>query len=168
MYKIIGADWKEYGPISTETVRQWIKEGRATAQTRVQAEGSRDWKALGECAEFADVLPLVAAVLPGSTPPMSPLAMPQVDRRIHGLAVAGLVLGILGFVQCCGPVMGALALVLSIAALLQIKQEPARYKGNDLAIAGIVLAIFGFIITGLLYWFGAAEHLEKLLREMTR
>ncbi|MBU6401860.1 MAG: DUF4339 domain-containing protein [Verrucomicrobia bacterium] len=56
MYKIIGADQQEYGPISAEQLRQWITEGRANAQTRARAEGSPDWKTLAEFPEFAEVL----------------------------------------------------------------------------------------------------------------
>jgi len=56
MYKIIGADGREYGPVTTEQLRQWIREGRANAQTKVQAEGSTDWKALGAIPEFAELL----------------------------------------------------------------------------------------------------------------
>lgn len=56
MYKIIGADGKEYGPVTVEQLRQWIAEGRANAQTKVQAEGSAEWKTLGELAEVADLL----------------------------------------------------------------------------------------------------------------
>ena len=56
MYKIIGADGKEYGPVTTEQLRQWTREGRTSAQTKVQAEGSTEWKALGEFSEFADLL----------------------------------------------------------------------------------------------------------------
>ena len=53
MYKIIGADGKEYGPISAEGLRQWIAEGRANAQTKVQVEGSAEWKRLEELPEFS-------------------------------------------------------------------------------------------------------------------
>jgi uncharacterized membrane protein len=56
MYKIIGGDGKEYGPISAEQVRQWIAEGRANAQTPVQAAGSTEWKPLSSFPEFADAL----------------------------------------------------------------------------------------------------------------
>ena len=35
MYKIIGADGNEYGPITTEQLRQWLAEGRVNAQTKV-------------------------------------------------------------------------------------------------------------------------------------
>lgn len=52
MYKIIGADQKEYGPISAEQIRQWISEGRVNAQTQACAEGSQDWKPLGMFPEF--------------------------------------------------------------------------------------------------------------------
>jgi TM2 domain-containing membrane protein YozV len=62
MYKIIGADGRQYGPISAEQVKQWVAEGRANAQTMVQAEGSTEWKALANFPEFA-------AQIPHSAPP---------------------------------------------------------------------------------------------------
>ncbi len=64
MYKIIGADGKEYGPVNSDQVRQWVREGRANAQTRVQPEGSTDWIALGELAGFEDVLGRRAETVP--------------------------------------------------------------------------------------------------------
>ena len=33
MYRIIGGDGREYGPISLDQMRQWIAEGRVNAQT---------------------------------------------------------------------------------------------------------------------------------------
>lgn len=56
MYKIIGADQKEYGPVTADQIRHWIAEGRANAQTRAQAEGSADWKPLSEWPEFSEAL----------------------------------------------------------------------------------------------------------------
>jgi hypothetical protein len=58
MYKIIGADGQEYVPASAEQLRQWIWEGRANAQTKVQPEGATEWKTLAEFPEFADALRL--------------------------------------------------------------------------------------------------------------
>jgi hypothetical protein len=57
MYRIIGADGKEYGPISAEQLRQWIAEGRVNAQTRVLAEGATEWKTIAETPEFAAAVP---------------------------------------------------------------------------------------------------------------
>jgi hypothetical protein len=56
MYKIIGADQKEYGPVTAEQLRQWIAEGRAGGQSSVQLEGTTEWKPLADFPEFADVL----------------------------------------------------------------------------------------------------------------
>src|SRR5260221_7032267 len=53
MYRIIGADGKEYGPVSAEIVRQWIAQGRANAQSRIRPEEAADWKCLSELPEFA-------------------------------------------------------------------------------------------------------------------
>jgi len=56
MYKIIGGDGNEYGPVSDAQLRQWMAEGRAGRQTQVQREGESDWKSLGEFPEFAGEL----------------------------------------------------------------------------------------------------------------
>jgi hypothetical protein len=170
MYNIIGADWKEYGPVSADAVRQWIKDGRATAQTRVQVEGTREWRLLGQCPEFADALPLLSAPTASGQPPAEPdlVIQPRGDRRTNGFAIAGLILGSFCFIQCCGPVTGSLGVLLSILGLVQIHNEPQRYKGKEMAIAGLALSLLGFLITALLFWSGAAENLEKMLREALR
>jgi hypothetical protein len=68
MYKIIGADGKEYGPVSVEQIRQWLREGRANGQTKVVADGATEWKALSELPEFAAALG--ARVTPPAQPPV--------------------------------------------------------------------------------------------------
>ena len=61
MFKIIGGDGRQYGPISVEQLRQWILEGRANAQTLAQPDGATDWKPLASLAEFAAQLAASAA-----------------------------------------------------------------------------------------------------------
>jgi hypothetical protein len=68
MYKIIGADQKEYGPVTGDQLRQWIAEGRMNAQTRVRAEGSETWQPLSAFPEFAGIPGAAAAATP---PPLS-------------------------------------------------------------------------------------------------
>ena len=48
MYRILGADGKQYGPASLEQMRKWIAESRVTAQTRVQEVGAGEWKTAAE------------------------------------------------------------------------------------------------------------------------
>jgi hypothetical protein len=71
MYRIIGADGKEYGPVTGDQMRQWIAEGRVNARTRARAEGAPDWQPLIQFPEFADVAGVSAAGAPaGALPPM--------------------------------------------------------------------------------------------------
>lgn len=67
MFKILGADGKEYGPVPAEELRRWISEGRAGAQTQVRADGSDHWIALQTVPEFAALL-------------RSPMAIPASER----------------------------------------------------------------------------------------
>ena len=56
MFKIIGADHKEYGPVTADQINAWILEGRANGQTLVQEPGSSEWKPLSSLTEFATAL----------------------------------------------------------------------------------------------------------------
>jgi hypothetical protein len=82
MYRIIGADEREYGPVTADQLRQWIAEGRANAQTRVLVEGATEWKPLGTLPEFfAGPPPLTA--MPHATPAAS--ALVEVNGPAVGL-----------------------------------------------------------------------------------
>ena len=52
MYKIIGADREEYGPVSADQIRAWLVEGRADGRTMAQAAGSAEWRPLSTFPEF--------------------------------------------------------------------------------------------------------------------
>lgn len=70
MYKIIGADGKEYGPVPVDRVRDWMAGGRANAQTRIRRDGENEWTTIGALPEFAD------QVAAASAPPPPPAAAP--------------------------------------------------------------------------------------------
>lgn len=82
MYKIIGADQKEYGPVHAEQMRQWIIEGRINGQTPVQAAGDTAWKPLAMFAEFSAILPSG----PPAPPSFAGAAVPGVDGRAAALS----------------------------------------------------------------------------------
>lgn len=50
-FYIQGNDGNEYGPVDSETLRAWIKEGRANAMTQVRTE-SGTWRRLQDYADF--------------------------------------------------------------------------------------------------------------------
>lgn len=68
MYKIIGADQREYGPVSADQIRAWLREGRLNAHSKIKLEGNETWQAVQDIAEFA------AEVAPKPPPTLPPLS----------------------------------------------------------------------------------------------
>ncbi len=56
MYRVRGSDQNVYGPISAETIRQWIGERRLNRDSQVCREGEEVWQPLSQVTEFADAL----------------------------------------------------------------------------------------------------------------
>ncbi|MEI6392910.1 MAG: DUF4190 domain-containing protein [Verrucomicrobiota bacterium] len=140
MYRVLGADGKEYGPVSAEVLRQWIVQGRANAQTQVKPEGVADWQTLASVPEFEPDF----AVAPGATPSL-PLSATAAETKTSGMAITSLVLGILGLFTC--GVTSLVGLILGIIALVKINRSGGRLSGNGLAISGIcVSAIFVLMV----------------------
>jgi hypothetical protein len=94
MYKIIGADQNEYGPVSADDIRCWVRDGRATAQTLAHGEGETDWRPLSSYPEFANLFTLPPRVTP---PVSSPGAVPKQKIRNYLLSA------IVATVFCCLP-----------------------------------------------------------------
>jgi len=142
MYRILGADGKEYGPASGEVLRRWIAERRVNGQTMTQSEGAPGWKPLCTLPEFADL----------AQPPRITAAPPSfASEGAHPLknspmAVAGFVCSLLGLMCCGGALFSVLGLVFSVIGLGEIKRHPRQLTGNSLAIAGIALAILGLLL----------------------
>jgi hypothetical protein len=164
MYKIIGADGKEYGPISAEGLRQWIAEGRANGQTKVQVEGSIEWKRLEELPEFS------TAPGGGNVPlPAGPIGPLTSQPRTNSLATAGLVLGILSvtFGLCCyGLPFNVAGIVCSLVALTQIRSDPQRERGHGLAITGLALSILSIVFAILLLVFSLSFRSSDWMRHI--
>lgn len=145
MYKIIGTDGKQYGPVTADQLRQWLAQGRVDARTHTLAEGATEWKPLGTLPEFAELFqsqhpPTIGALRPAAS-------VSGVPSKTNGFATAGLVFGILSTILCCcGFPFGILGIVFSAVALYQIREHPGRYEGRGQAIAGLVLSIIGLII----------------------
>jgi hypothetical protein len=177
MYKIIGADLKEYGPVSAEQLRQWIAEGRVNGQTKVQAADATEWKTMADLPEFAGVLPAsplpahpIAPVEPSvelgaTSAPMTPLPL---TPRNSQMAVWAMVSGIGSLLCCCGFwLLAPLAIVLGAVALSQSKDHP-ELTGRGFAITGIVLGIVA-ILSWAVFWlvcFSSPDFMQSMRNAM--
>jgi hypothetical protein len=143
MYNIIGADGKQYGPISLGQMQQWIKEGRINAKSRVQAAGSADWKTAADFPEFGFG---TAGGAPGPGPMVPPLPAGQPAAQQSGLAITSLVLGILSLV-CFGFLAGIPAIICGHIARARARRFPVVYGGAGLALAGLIMGYVGLVMT---------------------
>ncbi|MGC3961604.1 MAG: DUF4190 domain-containing protein [Verrucomicrobiota bacterium] len=148
MYKIIGVDGKEYGPITSEQLRQWFSQSRINGETKVKADGDSEWQPLKTLPALADLF---------TTPPPI-MAAAASQAKTSGWAITSLVLGILGFFSC--GITAVFGLVAGILGLKKIKKSEGRLTGSGLAIAGIVVS--GLMI--LMLPLGAAMLLPALAK----
>jgi hypothetical protein len=159
MYKIIGADGREYGPVTAGQLRQWITEGRANAQTQTLGPGASEWKPLGALPEFA------GPFAPPTPPVIGPWpGMAARTRKTSGFAVTGLICGVLAWMSfccCCGFPFNFLGLVFSLIGWAQISRQPELYEGRGLAVAGLILSAAGLLLGFGLTLLNLALHPEN-------
>jgi hypothetical protein len=141
MFKIIGGDGKEYGPVSIEQLRQWIAEGRVNNQTLAQAEGDTQWKPLAQYPVFA--APTASAPPP---PPMSP---PPVAGQPQPHVSNYLVPAILSTICCCLP-FGIVAIVF--AAQVNAKLQAGDVQGARQSSEKAKMWCWVALLCSLIFW----------------
>src|SRR5688572_6238332 len=133
MFKIIGGDGRQYGPITAEQLREWIAAGRANAQTQAQREGEPDWKPLSTFSEFADAITAkLPAQLPAPASPPPPSDTPDPTALANEVLARGCDVNIgscLGrawdlFMADFWPILGISALMLVIVGTIGIIAGP--------------------------------------------
>lgn len=152
MYRVVGVDNREYGPIPAETVREWIQQRRANSETIARLEDGGAWKPLRTFEEFRDALGLPEASVGGAPPEFSTF---NAGPKSNGLATAGLFFSCLG--GCCCPIVGPLlAILLSAMAWAQIRGKPGLYVTSanipKLAIVIGVVFLTIHLLVGFRLW----------------
>jgi len=117
MYKIIGADGQQYGPVNIDQIRRWIAEGRVRPESLVQAEGSLDWKPLTAFPELASVwIATPPALMPPAVPPLASAANPRASNKLPA-GICGIILGGLGVHKFILGYTGAGIIMLLVSVL---------------------------------------------------
>lgn len=138
MYKILGGDQKEYGPVSADQVREWITQRRVGAQTMIQADGSSEWKPLGTFPEFAAALAPSVVVAPAAAVVEADNPMSAVVPYKNPKALIAYYLAIFSLIPCVGLPLGIAAFILGIAGL-KVSQTHPNAHGKVHAWIGIIL-----------------------------
>ena len=164
MYKIIGADGKEYGPIGAEQLRQWITEGRANAQTKVLLEGATEWKTIAELPDLAASLPGTPGLPPGPPPPLRPLGttMPSGTAgdpldQVNGPAIGLIAMAILNFIA------GLFSLVLNLTgfSIMHLPNMPNMPNEGLVRMFSSVVGVAFVVLIGLVILVGGLK-MKKL------
>jgi prepilin-type processing-associated H-X9-DG protein len=136
-YTIIGGDQKPYNLVTEANVLSWIAEGRLNPQSLIKVDEAAEFRPLADFPEFADAL---AARTAPEVVPVSLSAETAIPAKTSGLAVASLVLGILGITALIG-------LVLGIIALVKVKRSQGTLSGSGIALAGIIVSAIFLLLT---------------------
>ncbi len=142
MYKVIGADGKEYGPVSREELLDWAKQGRIGPQTRVRMESGGDWQPLSAFPDLSTVInppPLSAALNPPSVADRASkkiaagicgilLGTLGIHKFILGYTGAGLIMLLVSVLTCgfAAPIFSIIGLIEGILYLTKSDEEFVR------------------------------------------
>lgn len=153
MYRVKGADQKEYGPISAEQVGQWIQENRLNRFSLAERDGEPGWKPLDQFPEFAGAFGPATAAAPLAAGWTGVPSDPQaVARQLKApalllifFAVAGIVFSVSGlFLKTFWMdtmIRGIEQMNLPIDANARAQLEAARDAG--VGVMDVVQVIFG-------------------------
>ena len=146
MYKIIGSDGKEYGPVSIDQLRDWLAQKRLNARTRILAPGSTEWRAAGEVPELSSWFASPGAPpARASAPPL--LAAPARSRPRKGMAVLSFVLGLCSVLLCLSVITGLPAIILGHISRKRAARDPERFGGSGFGTAGLVLGYVSIVLS---------------------
>jgi len=161
MYRIVGADGRVYGPVVADEIRDWILEGRANAQSHVQAGDTAAWRPLGSYPEF--LAALASQNLRTSPLPALPLGCATTNGT-NGMALAGFIFGLLSFPTiCCCCLTVPCAIMGIIFSWIGLEQSNRNQfvGGRGLAIAGLVLSLAGLLLYVIFMLFGLLESITN-------
>ncbi len=127
MYRVIGINGQQYGPVSVDEIRRWLTENRVNAQSLVQSEGSPDWKPVSTFPEFANELkaapPPPLGPPPSAPPAYDPVASARASAKIPA-GVCGILLGSFGIHKFILGYTGAGLIMLLVTLLTCFLASP--------------------------------------------
>jgi uncharacterized RDD family membrane protein YckC len=148
MFTILGADGKEYGPVPTARIHEWINGGRANRQTRARRADETEWKTLGDFPEFAlppaDVADAPAPLATPAEPPAGGLELADRGTRLGSFLIdyiCGLLSTVPGLV-----ILGPTFLSIFLAAAQGQEPDLSGVQAGSFVVGLLVLAAGALIM----------------------
>jgi len=134
---------QQLGPVAFPVLYEMVRHGDLRPDCMVWTEGMTAWARMDQVPELLSAL--------GAAPPnpytQAPIGYGMGQAGNSGMAIASLVLGIVGLVLCWVPLLGLAASIVGL--ILGIKGQ--RSTGKGMAIAGIVLSSIGLFISAIIF-----------------
>lgn len=148
-YTILGSDGKQYGPVTAEQLRGWVRDGRVGGDTQVWRSDSPSWASASTLPELG-VTPSATA----SPPPVhaaAPVHDVELERRVKSGAswfywIAGF--SIVNSIMAAANQPGGWALGLGVTTFTDAAAPHLGGAGKSVAFA------FGLVAAGLMVLFG--------------
>jgi hypothetical protein len=94
-------------------------------------------------------------------PPVQPVYVEAPVRKTNGLAIASMVLGILGLILFVFfMIVPILALIFGLVAMSQISNSGGTQSGNGMALTGTILGVVGIVLFLLLFAAGGHAYIN--------
>ena len=143
----------QFGPVSDSEIRGKLQSGELQNSDMVWRDGFADWLPISSVSEFAMLRqgpppsamdrPAIPNLDSPYAPPLAPGGyFPSV--RNSGLAIASMVLGILGLLLCQLISIGGV--IYGHLALAEIKRSDGGLSGRGMAIAGLITGYLGVAV----------------------
>ena len=149
MYRIIGIDGRQSGPVTAEQLREWITAGRANGHTLAQADGGTEWKPLSSFPEFVDVLGARASA--AAPPPFLNQPSPAIVSKASNKLAAGI----------CGILVGSFGVHKFVLGYTTSGLIMLLVTLLTCGFGGIVMHVIG-LIEGIIYLTKSDEEFVRI------
>lgn len=170
----VGRNGQQTGPFNVEQLKEMAANGQLNGTDLVWREGMAEWQ---PASSIAGIFPgsSSAAEAPSGNPAplvqatvLPPLSGAPVGPRPNGMALTGMILGIVsvtvGLCCCYGFPFNIAGIVFSVIGMNQIKADPVNQTGRQMALAGLWCSIASVVFGILMMVLGVAMNWEGIMK----